>query len=103
VLAEGDRVAAGYATSSARDLLEPQERFGDSGDGRAAIDSLGEGFEPSFVLLAPPLVELLRALDALEVADFGPALPYLSAYRSLAVGSKDDGDRTTVRVVAALR
>ena len=103
VQAQGDRIAVGYAASSAKDLLDPQQRFDESDAGKAAIASLGDGFTPSLVLIAPPLVQLLRSLDEIEVANFSPVLPYLSAYRSLAVGTKHDGDRTTVRIVAALR
>lgn len=54
-------------------------------------------------MIVPPIVGLLRALDELQVADLAPAIPYVEAYRSLAIGTKRDGDRTTVRVVAALR
>ncbi|HKG03723.1 MAG TPA: DUF3352 domain-containing protein [Conexibacter sp.] len=103
VLAKGDRLAAGYAASSAQDLLDPQQRFDDSSDGKAAIDTLGDGYTPSFVLIVPPLAGLLRALDQLEVADLSSVLPYVDAYRSLAIGTKRDGDRTSVRIVAALR
>jgi hypothetical protein len=103
VLAKGDRVAAGYAASSAQDLLDPQQRFDDSSGGKAAIATLGDGYTPSLVLLVPQLTTLLRALDELQVADLSSVLPYLQPYRSLAVGTKHDGDRTIVRVVAALR
>jgi Protein of unknown function (DUF3352) len=103
VLAKGDRLAAGYAASSAQDLLEPQQRFDDSSDGKAAIATLGDGYTPSFVLIVPPLAALLRALDQLQVADLSSVLPYVDAYRSLAIGTKRDGDRTSVRIVAALR
>ncbi|HEV7771999.1 MAG TPA: DUF3352 domain-containing protein [Conexibacter sp.] len=103
VLAKGDRLAAGYAASSAQDLLDPQQRFDDSTDGKAAIDTLGAGYTPSFVLIVPPLAGLLRSLDQLEVADLSSVLPYVDAYRSLAIGTKRDGDRTSVRIVAALR
>ncbi|HKG40269.1 MAG TPA: DUF3352 domain-containing protein [Conexibacter sp.] len=103
VLAKGDRLAAGYAASSAQDLLDPQQRFDDSSDGKAAIGTLGDGYTPSFVLIVPPLAGLLRSLDQLEVADLSPVLPYVDAYRSLAIGTKRDGDRTSVRIVAALR
>jgi hypothetical protein len=103
VLAEGAKLAAGYAASSAEDLLDPQQRFDESSAGKAAIATLGDGYEPSLVVIVPPVAALLRALDQLEVADFSPAIPYVKAYRSLAVGTKRDGDRTTVRIVAALR
>jgi len=103
VLAKGDRLAAGYAASSAEDLLDPQQRFDESSTGKAAIDTLGDGYEPSLVVIVPPIVGLLRALDELQIADLAPAIPYVDAYRSLAIGTKQDGDRTTVRIVAALR
>ena len=103
VLQKGDRIAAGYAASSAQDLLDPQERFDDSAPGKAAIATLGDGYTPSFVLLVPPLAGLLSALDELEVADLSDVLPYVGAYRSLAIGTKRDGDRVSVRIVAALR
>jgi hypothetical protein len=103
VLAKGDRVAAGYAASSAQDLLDPQQRFDQSSAGKAAIATLGDGYRPAFVLLVPPLAGLLRSLDQLQVADLSSVLPYVNAYRSLALGTKLDGDRTSVRIVAALR
>ncbi len=103
VLAKGDRLAAGYAASSAQDLLDPQQRFDESSDGKAAIATLGDGYTPSLVLIVPPIASLLRALDQLQVAELSSVIPYVDAYRSLAIGTKRDGDRTSVRVVAALR
>jgi len=103
VLARGDRLAAGYGAASARDLLAPRRRFDASPAGKAAIATLGDGYSTSFVLVVPPLAALLRSLDELQVARLSPALPYLAAYRSLAVGTKRDGGRIAVRVVAALR
>lgn len=103
VLAKGDRIAAGYAASSARDLLDPQQRFDESSAGKAAIATLGDGYTPSTVVIVPPLAALLKALDELEIANLSPVLPYLDGYRSLAIGTKRDGDRISVRIVAALR
>ncbi|MBS1871327.1 MAG: DUF3352 domain-containing protein [Actinobacteria bacterium] len=103
VLAKGDRLAAGYAASSAQDLLAPQQRLDESSAGRAAIATLGPGYTPSFVLVVPPLAALLRSIDQLQLADLSSVLPYVDAYRSLAIGTKRDGDRMSVRIVAALR
>ncbi len=100
---KGDRIAIGYAASSARDLLDPQQRFGDSAAGKAAIATLGDGFTPSLVLLAPPIADLLDSIDEIGIADLSKVLPYVRPYRSLAVGTQRDDDRVTVRVVAALR
>lgn len=103
VLAQGDKLAAGYAASSAKELLHPRRRFDDSSAAKAALGTLGDGYTASFVLIVPPVVGLLRALDELEVAKLSPVIPYVQAYRSLAIGTKRNGDRTTVRIVAALR
>lgn len=103
VLAEGAAIAAGYAASSSEDLLEPPERLAESDAGAAAIATLGEDFTPSLVLLAGPLADLLRSLDQLQVADLASAVAYVRAYRSLALGTRHDDDRVTVRAVAALR
>ena len=103
VLAKGDRLAAGYAASSAQDLLDPQQRFDESSAGKAAIATLGDGYTPSLVVIAPPIAALLRSLDQIGISDVAPAIPYVDAYRSLAIGTKRDGDRATVRIVAALR
>ncbi len=103
VLAEGDEVAAGYGAASAQDLLAPRRRLDGGGAGKAAIATLGGGYTPSFVLVVPPLVALLKSLDALQITNVSSVTPYLSAYRSLAVGTKRDGDRVAVRIVAALR
>lgn len=103
VLTKGARLAAGYGTASAQDLLAPQQRFDASPAGKAALATLGDGYAASFVLVVPPLAGLLRSLDELQVAKLSSALPYLDAYRSLAIGTKRDGDRVAVRIVAALR
>lgn len=103
VVQRGDRIAAGYGDSSVRDLLEPRERLGESAAGRAAIATLGDDFEPSFVVIVPPLAQLLSSLDQLQVAELSDVAGYLGAYRSLAVGTRRDDGEITVRVVAALR
>jgi len=103
VLAKDSRLAVGYAASSAQDLLAPRQRFDASPAGKAALATLGDGYAASFVLVVPPFAALLRSLAELQVARLSPVLPYLAAYRSLAIGTKRDGGRISVRIVAALR
>lgn len=102
VLARGDRVVIGYAPSSARDLLAPQQQFSQSAAGKAAIASLGSGYQPSFVFVADPLLSLLRMVGTGN-PQIARVLPFLGAYRSVVVGSKTSGGRTSLRVVANLR
>lgn len=103
VLAQGDRVAIGFGGPSARDALDPDESFADSEAGRAVLDTLGDGYEPSFALVPGPLLQLLRAVGAASDPDVQEAMPYLTAYRSIAAGTKrEDGD-VTVRIVAGLQ
>lgn len=102
-LTKGEQLAIGYGVASAQDLLAPRQRFDASPAGKAALATLGDGYTASFVLVVPPLAGLLRSLNELQVANLSPVLPYVGAYRSLAIGTKRDGDRTAVRIVAALR
>ncbi|ADB50206.1 DUF3352 domain-containing protein [Conexibacter woesei] len=103
VLAEGDRVAIALGLASARDALDPSESFADGEPGKSAIASLGDGFEPSLVLVFDPLLNLLGSLGLDSDPDFRSALPYLGAYRSLAAGTKYEDDRVELRIVAALQ
>jgi hypothetical protein len=102
VLARGDRVVIGFAASSARDLLEPQQRFDQSDRGKSAIASLGEDYHPSFVFVVDPLVSVLRMFGAND-PEVARVLPFLGAYRSIAIGTKTSGDRSSARIVASLQ
>lgn len=102
VLAKDDRVAIALGTDSARDALDPTESFADSEPGKSAIASLGDGFEPSLVLVFDPLLNLLSSVGLDDDPDFRSALPYLGVYRSVAVGTKYDDGRVAARIVAAL-
>jgi uncharacterized protein DUF3352 len=103
VLTQDDKVAIGFGSPSAHDALDPDDSFADSEDGKAVLDTLGEGYEPSFALLPGPLLVLLRAVGADQDPDFQQALPYLRAYRSIAAGTKHEDGDVTVRIVAALQ
>lgn len=103
VLAEGDRVAIALGLSSARDALDPGESFADGEPGKSAIASLGDGYEPSLVLVVDPLLNLLASLGLDSDPDYRSALPYLGAYRSFAAGTKYEGGRVSLRIVAALQ
>lgn len=103
VLAKGDRVAVALGLASARDAVDPPESFGDGEPGKSVVGSLGDGYRPGFVLVVDPLVSLLTNFGLDGDADFQSALPYLSAYRSLAIGTKQADGRTAVKVVVALQ
>lgn len=103
VLAKGDRVAVSLGIASARDAVDPPEPFGDGEPGKSVIASLGEGYRPGFVLVVDPLVSLLTSMGAGSDPDFKQALPYLSAYRSLAIGTKEQDGRSAVKFVLALQ
>jgi hypothetical protein len=103
VLAKDDRVAVSLGLGAARDAVDPPDPFGEEEPGKSAIASLGDGYRPDLVLTVDPLLSLLSTFGLDSDPDFASALPYLRAYRSLAAGSKWDGDRTTYKVVLALR
>lgn len=100
-VAGDDRLAIGIGALDA--ALNPSETFADSPAGKEAIASLGDGYEPAFVLVVDPMLDLLRAVGLDEDPEFQEALPYLSAYRSVAAGMSYDDGRATMRVVVALQ
>jgi len=103
VLARGDRVVVAFGPASARAALDGGPRFDASDSGRAAIATLGRGFTPAFVLTVDPVLALVASTPVARAPGFAKALPYLKAYRSLALGYRQDGDRFSVRLVAGLR
>lgn len=103
VLADGDKVVLGLGVASTRDALDPDEALADTEPGKSAIATLGDGFDPAFVLVPEPLLMLLRALGLDSDPDFQSALPYLTAYESIVAGSKTEDGRTTGRLTLNLQ
>lgn len=103
VIAKDDKVVLGLGVASTRDAFDPSETLGDSEPGKAAIESLGDDFEPGFVLVPEPLLTLVGALGLDDDPDFQSALPYLKAYRSIVAGSRSEDGTTTGRLVLNLQ
>lgn len=102
VLARDDRVAIAIGLASARDGVDPPQPFGEEEPGRTAIASLGDGYRAAFVLTVDPLVSLLTNLGLASDPDFRSALPYLSAYRAVAAGTRQEDGRTAFKLVIGL-
>ncbi len=103
VLARDDRVAIAIGLGTARDAVDPPQAFGEEEPAKSAIASLGGGYRADFVLTVDPLVALLTNLGATRDPEVQQVLPYLSAYRSLAIGTKVDDDRTSFKLVVGLQ
>jgi hypothetical protein len=103
VIAEDDKVVLGLGVASTRDAVDPSETLGDTEPGKSAIASLGDGFEPAFMLVPGPLLTLLGAVGVDQDPEFQQALPYLKAYRSIVAGSRTDDGTTTGRLVLNLQ
>ncbi len=103
IIAQDDKVVVGLGVASTRDAVDPDETLGDSEPGKSAIASLGDGFEPGFVLVPGPLLTLVRGLGLDADPDFQSALPYLTAYRSIVAGSHSEDGKTTGRLVLNLQ
>lgn len=103
VLARDERVAIAIGLGTARDAVDPPQAFGDEEPAKSAIASLGDGYRADFVLTVDPLVSLMTNLGATSDPEVREVMPYLSAYRSLAVGTKHDDDRTSFKVVLGLQ
>lgn len=103
VLARDDRVAIAIGLGTARDAVDPPQAFGEEEPAKSAIASLGDGYRADFVLTVDPLVALLTNLGATRDPEVQEVLPYLSAYRSLAIGTKQEDDRTSFKLVVGLQ
>ncbi|MDO8187182.1 DUF3352 domain-containing protein [Conexibacter sp. JD483] len=103
VIARDDKVVLGLGVSSTRDAVDPSETLGDTEPGKSAIASLGDGYDPAFVLVPQPLLTLLSAVGVDQDPEFQQALPYLQAYRSIVAGSRSEDGKTTGRLVLNLQ
>ena len=92
VVALGDeRAVITYGEEAATDALNRTEAFGDS-DLYARAKEAADGLEPTFLLDAKPILNLVKESMPADDEDFKKALPYLESLDLLAGGSeKDDG------------
>jgi hypothetical protein len=103
MLAEGDKLAIGLGVASAREAIDPEESLADTEPGKSAIESLGDGYEPAFLLVPRPLMTLLEGFGLDQEPEFDEVRSYVSAYRSIVAGSKQEGDRTSGKIVLNLQ
>ncbi|HST42004.1 MAG TPA: DUF3352 domain-containing protein [Conexibacter sp.] len=104
LLADGDKLAFGLGVASAREALDPRSPLADTEPGKSAIESLGDGYEAQFLLVPEPLMALLEGFGlAEEEPDFAEVRSYVSAYRSIVAGTKQEGDRTSAKFVLNLQ
>lgn len=103
MLADGDKLAIGLGVASAREALDPRSPLSDTEPGKSAISSLGDGYEASFLLVPEPLMALLETFGIDQEPEFAEVRRYVSAYRSIVAGTKQDGDRTSAKFVLNLQ
>lgn len=103
VLASGDRLAIGYGVRQTRRALggERVQPLSGSGAFEAATAALGDTPITGFVDMRGAL-RLVAALGASRDQGFAVARQYLDKTRYVAVGSSEDGDRVTTKVVIGL-
>ena len=97
-----DRVVVAVGEQAAADGLAPAEKLGDSELYAAAKATLGDGFEPTFLMSMPELVAAVEASGGAD-EDFQKAKPYLEAFGVLASGGKLDDDELESRFAAELK
>jgi len=99
VVIRGDRLVAAYGEAATREALGATDHLAGAPEYRAAQDSL-DGVPPAMFLSFAPVAGLVGTQT-------GPgaqrASAYLSALRTLAVGSRAEGDRRTGRIVVTVR
>jgi hypothetical protein len=96
---KGDTLVIAYGDLAARDAFAPASRLGDSPDYKAAQESLG-GSQPSLFVVFGPIAELVGTQADPQAQQ---AKTYLSGLKTLAVGTKQDGDTQTARFVLTVK
>ena len=97
------RVVVAYGAAAAADALAPKQKLSDSETWNEAKSTLGDGYEPAFVLSMPAVVALASSSAGGSDADFARAQPYLDAFSLVTGGSKLDGDTARSRFSAGLK
>ncbi len=91
VLAQkGDRVVVALGEATAAEALNPTKTIDDSGLYGRAKDAI-DGVDPSLILDAPPILELIGPYADNEPG-YAKAKPYLDMLDLIATGSEKDGD-----------
>ena len=96
------RVVIAYGAAAAADALSPKQKLSDSETWSEAKSTLGDGYEPAFLLSMPAVVELASSAGGSD-ADFARAKPYLDAFSLITGGGKLDGDTARSRFAAGLK
>lgn len=94
-----DTLVIAYGDLAARDALAPASRLGDSPDYKAAQESLG-GSQPALFVVFGPISELVGTQADPQAQQ---AKTYLSGLKTLAVGTKQEGDTQTARFVLTVK
>ena len=93
----GDKIVVGGGGATEA-LLSPDGGLTDSESFKQAEDALGGGTDIAFLVDIPPIVDLVDSTGQSD-ADFEAARPYLDAFDFFAIGTEQDGDRSTSRTV----
>jgi len=103
VVAEGERVAVGYGLPSAlAGLASEGETLSDRATYKAAVSALG-GTPISGFADGPAALRLAEALVPRSKGGFWEAMPYLKEIEFIAMGSGEDDDVGTARLIAGLK
>jgi hypothetical protein len=87
------RVVIAYGESAARDALDAPQPLADSSAFKAAVDSLGDGYNASTWLAVAPILKLVQSTPLAGDATWDRIKRYLEPLGGLVAGSKKDGDR----------
>jgi hypothetical protein len=96
---KGDTLVIAYGDQAAKEAFTPVSRLSDSPDYKAARESLG-GAEPTLFVAFGPIAELVGLQSDAQAQQ---AKTYLSGLKTLAMGSRQQGDTQTARFVLSVR
>lgn len=92
----GDRLVA-VAGGTLAQALAPERTLAEDERFEAAVEALGEGFDPNAYLYLPSLLELAERGGAAEDPDFAAALPHLERFEAAVSGMRTEGEEAVTR------
>ena len=102
VAGDGDELALAYGAPALRAALDPAATLAGTTIMRRAGASLGAGFDPSALIDVPDVLDAIDRSSASDRRSYLQARRYLEPIRLLVAGSRLEGERFEVRLVASV-
>lgn len=104
IAANDERFTVGVNPQAMTDVLDPDDKLGDSDSYDKAVDALGgDGIRPLAIIDTPTIVSLLETFGLSEREGYDKVKPYLDALGPISIGTVRDGDVARFAFALGLR